>query len=242
MEVVSLYDHSGAALTPWAVAGYACYAYDIANSDTTRDGIQYCHADLYDDLTVSRIVQRHQGNVRLLSAFPPCTDLASSGSKWWERKLGQDPECQRVAAKRARRCALLAEEMGCAAWYVENPIGLLSRLWRKPDFIFDPCDYGGYLDANDAHPEYPAEIPARDAYRKRTCIWHGRRFVVPRRRRPVKPVYVEFRRARTGTLVKSSPQHALGKTTERNKRIRSYTPRGWALAVYRANNRDTRHP
>ena len=59
MEVVSLYDHSGAALTPWAVAGYACYAYDIANSDTTRDGIQYCHADLYDDLTVSRIVQRH---------------------------------------------------------------------------------------------------------------------------------------------------------------------------------------
>ena len=189
---------------------------------------------------MSRIIERHRGKLKLLSAFPPCTDLASSGSKWWARKREFDPNCQRIAAERARRCATMAEEMGCAAWYVENLVGLLSQLWRAPDVVFRPCEYGAYLDQDDSHPDYPEQIPPRDAYSKRTSIWHGRRFVVPRRRR-VQPVFVTFKRARTGKRCKYSPQAALGKTTERNRRIRSLTPRGWAEAVCLANV-NTRDP
>ena len=239
-EIVSLYDHSGYALKPWARAGYTCYAYDIANLDTNycADCVQYCCADLYDAESCERIIARHQGKVKLLSAFPPCTDLAASGSKWWKRKQELDADFQRVAAERARRCALMAEAMGCSAWYVENPVGMLSRLWRGPDAVFCPCDYGGYLHEHDAHPDYPAHIPARDAYSKRTCIWHGSRFVMPRRRR-VKPTYVTYKRARNGKRSRYSPQATLGKGSnaniERFKRIRSVTPRGWAQAVFEAN-------
>ena len=87
------------------------------------------------------------------------------------------------------QCAEMAEAMGCAAWYVENPVGALSRWWRKPNHVFDPCEYGGYLSETDEHPLYPQHIPQRDAYRKKTCIWHGQGFTVPPKR-PMEPVQV----------------------------------------------------
>ncbi|WP_276387758.1 hypothetical protein [Escherichia coli] len=52
-------------------------------------------------------------------------------------------------------------------WMVENPVGALSTLWRKPDFIFNPCAYGGYLPEDDNHPAFPDVYPPRDAYTKK---------------------------------------------------------------------------
>ena len=88
MEIISLYDFSGEALKPWAHAGYACYAYDIEHPPSGRmsEGIHYEHADLHDEATVQKIIARHKGRVKLLSAFPVCTDLAASGAVWWARK------------------------------------------------------------------------------------------------------------------------------------------------------------
>ena len=93
-----------------------------------------------------------------------CGDAARTDSRWSAQRVYQSAQ-------------------GCDAWYVENPVGALSRLWRKPDHVFDPCEYGGYLSESDEHPLYPQHIPARDAYRKKTCIWHGLgRFTMPPRR------------------------------------------------------------
>jgi hypothetical protein len=57
---------------------------------------------------------------------------------------------------------------------LENPVGVLSSYWRKPDHTFDPCDYGGYLN------------PAGDAYTKKTCLWTGGGFIMPGKK-PVDP-------------------------------------------------------
>ena len=75
-------------LKPWAHAGYACYADDIEHPPSGRmsEGIHYEHADLHDEATVQKIIARHKGRVKLLSAFPVCTDLAASGAVWWARK------------------------------------------------------------------------------------------------------------------------------------------------------------
>ena len=240
MQVVSLYDYTGDALRPWARAGYECYAYDIAHPqrDEVRGGIHYRHADLHDQTTMARLVRRHRGKVAFVSAFPVCTDLASSGAAWWEAKRAHDPAFQRRAARHATRCAQAAEAMGCDKYYVENPVGALSRLWRAPDFAFDPCEYGGYLPRKDAHPSFPRHIPPRDAYRKRTCIWHGRAFTMPPKR-PVSPRQVTYTRARSGRASAYSPQAArLGGRSPRTKQIRSATPRGWARAVFEANRRN----
>ena len=95
MEVVSLYDFTGGALEPWAAAGYTCTAYDLAHpGDEVRDGVRYRHADLHDMATLRAIVRRHRGKVAFLSAFPVCTDLASSGAAWWAEKARRPVSCR----------------------------------------------------------------------------------------------------------------------------------------------------
>ena len=39
MQIVSLFDYTGEALKPWAEAGYECFAYDIQQPGTYRDGV-----------------------------------------------------------------------------------------------------------------------------------------------------------------------------------------------------------
>ena len=237
MEVVSLYDFNGHALKPWAEEGYECYAYDIQHphEGEERGGIRFVHANLFDDKTVDNIVGRHRGRVCLVSAFPVCTDLAASGACWWGEKRKENSNFQEEAARRAIQCAEMAEGMGCQAWYVENPVGALGRLWRRPDFVFSPFEYGGYLMETDIHPQYPAHIPARDAYCKKTCIWCGPEFKLPPKR-SVEPVRVVYGRKRTGGTCQYAPQAAgLGGKSRRTKNIRSSTPRGWARAVFEAN-------
>ena len=92
---------------------------------------------------------------------------------------------------------------------IENPVGTLSTHWRKPDAQFDPCDYAGYLDDPDA-----------DAYTKRTCLWTGGGFVVPL----PKPVFP----------FQGSKMHLVPPGDNRAN-IRSATPRGFAQAVFEAN-------
>lgn len=91
-QVISLYDYTGEALRPWAEAGYDCYAYDIQHKGSTSDDmsyegrITYIHADLYNSDTLLEIIGRHGTEACFMSAFPPCTDLASSGATWWKKK------------------------------------------------------------------------------------------------------------------------------------------------------------
>ena len=80
-QVISLYDFTGEALRPWAEAGYECFAYDIQHEgERTEGNITFVYADLYDRETLLWILARHNNKVCFMSAFPPCTDLASSGA------------------------------------------------------------------------------------------------------------------------------------------------------------------
>jgi hypothetical protein len=61
----------------------------------------------------------------------------------------------------------LAEWTG-APYMIENPVSTVSSYWRKPDYSFDPCDYGGFLNPNV------------DAHTKKMCLWTGNGFVMPK--------------------------------------------------------------
>jgi hypothetical protein len=91
---------------------------------------------------------------------------------------------------------------------IENPVSTVSSYWRKPDFTFDPCDYGGYL------------IPPGDAYTKKTCLWTGNGFVMP------KPKAVK--------AIEGSRMHRLPPSKNRAA-PRSVTPKAFAQAVFEAN-------
>lgn len=117
----------------------------------------------------------------------------------------------------------LCGRIGCPGFF-ENPVSLISSLYRKPDFIFHPFEFGGYLPENDIHPRHPEYIAARDAYPKKTCIWTVNKFKIPEK----KPVLVE-----PGY---SAQFKKLGGKSQKTKDIRSETPRGFAIAVYEANS------
>ena len=232
MEVVSLYDLTGIACLPWAEAGFECYCYDILHpldGDDTARGIHKRHADLHDPSVLDQIIQRHRGKAVFLSAFPVCTDLACSGARWWAGKGTRNPNFQIEAASYAQGCERVAVALG-TPYYVENPVGKLSTLWRRPDHTFHPCDFGGYLtEAQQEHPQYPSHIPNGDAYTKKTCLWVGNHFRLPSRQ-PVSPIVLVCNGK------KYAPQALkLGGKSALTKHIRSATPRGFARAVFEAN-------
>ena len=229
--VISLYDYTGEALKPWAEAGYACYAFDIQHLDTKVEGyanggfIRYEGLDLHDFSNYSDLFFRFNGcNVAFGMAFPVCTDLAVSGAAWFKKKAEADPLFQQRAAQHAIDCAGLFDDLGCP-YFIENPVSVLSTLWRKPDYNFHPYEYGGYIPyGEEQHPKWPEYIAPRDAYSKKTCLWTGNGFNMPTK------VSVEC------DSFGSSTQHRkLGGKSMKTKNIRSATPRGFARAVVEAN-------
>lgn len=65
--------------------------------------------------------------------FPPCDHLAVSGARWFEekRKDGRQQAGIKFFLEMAEICDAL-----------ENPIGIMSTLYRKPDQIIQPWQFG----------------------------------------------------------------------------------------------------
>ena len=90
-------------------------------------------------------------------------------------------------------------------WALENPTGRLTTYYGKPTYSFDPCDFG-------------------DPYTKKTHLWG--RFTPP------SPLFI-------GDILPVDPtegskMHRLP-PSERRAELRSETPKGFALAFFRAN-------
>lgn len=230
-KAVFLYDYTGLAAQAWLDHGYQCFIVDAQHPagvslDAERPGLVKVGLWLNRDaVTVTALTTLVGGDVAFLAGFPPCDDMAVSGARWFAEKLAKDPDCQKRAADRAR----LVEDLGLywnCPWFAENPVSVLSTLWRKPNHTFEPWHYAGYLPPDDVHPAYPGIIPAQDRYPKQTCLWTGNGFVMPPKR-PLPP------------LQAGNPGWTkLGGKSARTKEIRSATPRGFSLAVFESNGRD----
>lgn len=69
-------------------------------------------------------------------AFPPCTHLAVSGARHFAAKRADGRQQQGIDF--FLRFALHP----CRIVGMENPIGIMSTLWRKPDQIIQPWQFG----------------------------------------------------------------------------------------------------
>jgi hypothetical protein len=71
----------------------------------------------------------------MVLAFPPCTDLAVSGARWFKEK--QADGRQQSSIDFFMRFTELD-----IPWAIENPIGIMSTHYRKPDQIIQPWQFG----------------------------------------------------------------------------------------------------
>lgn len=72
----------------------------------------------------------------MIIAHPPCTDLAVSGARWFREKQKD--------FRQQKACVFFMQMMlaNTKRIAVENPIGIMSTCYRKPDQIIQPWQYG----------------------------------------------------------------------------------------------------
>lgn len=72
----------------------------------------------------------------MIIAFPPCTHLASSGARWFKKKQADGRQQAAIDFFMAIANAF------CGRIAIENPIGIMSNIYRKPDQIIQPWQFG----------------------------------------------------------------------------------------------------
>ena len=82
----------------------------------------------------------------MIIAFPPCTDLAVSGARHFAKKRADGRQ------QRSIEFFMQFANVDCPKVAIENPIGIMSSHYRKPDQIIQPYQFG-------------------DHARKSTCLW-----------------------------------------------------------------------
>lgn len=140
MRVLVACEFSGTVRDAFIKAGHDAISCDLLPSDKPGPHIQ-------GDVT-EVMLERWD----LVVAHPPCTYLTVSGNKWmkpeYRDRFPNRPEQREEAIKFFMAC------YNANADYVavENPIGIMSSTFRKPDQIVQPWMFG--------HPETKA-----------TCFW-----------------------------------------------------------------------
>lgn len=72
----------------------------------------------------------------MIIAFPPCTDLAVSGARWFAEKQADGRQ------QRSIDFFMQFINADCERIAVENPISIMSSVYRKPDQIIQPWQFG----------------------------------------------------------------------------------------------------
>lgn len=226
--VISLCDYTGIMVKPWLEAGYICIIVDPQHpKGITFEGKLIKVGEKVEDCLDWLGEVLRSGRVKIVFGFPVCTNLAVSGAAHFNAKLEKDKHFQTKSMQLVHECRMIGELSG-APWFFENPISVISSAYRKPDHVFHPYEYGGYLPENDVHPDYPEYINPRDAYPKKTCLWTGGGFVMPDRKEVYcKPGY-------------SKQHNKLGGKSDKTKNVRSATPRGFAKAVFIFNSKEVK--
>lgn len=135
MRVLVACECSGRVREAFRSRGHDAWSCDIKRSE---DGSpHHIASDMFEVI---------QDGWDLMIAFPPCTHLAVSGARHFKKKRADGRQQAgidfflRVARARVPRIA------------IENPVGIMSKVWRQPDQIIQPWMFG-------------------DEAQKSTCLW-----------------------------------------------------------------------
>lgn len=93
------------------------------------------------------------GKWDLIIAFPPCTYLTCTGNRWFNVERYGYKALERLKKRQeATKFFMTIVNADCEHIAIENPIGVMSTLYKKPSQIIQPYYFGE---------------PARKA----TCLW-----------------------------------------------------------------------
>lgn len=104
-------------------------------------------------MTADRINHKIDGEWDLIIAHPPCTYLTVTGNRWFNvEKYGNNAIKRMKDREDAIEFFMAFTQSSCKHIAIENPVGVMSTVFRKPNQIIQPYMFG-------------------DAVEKKTCLW-----------------------------------------------------------------------
>lgn len=122
MRVLVACEFSGIVRDAFIARGHDAISCDLLPSERPGPHIQ------------GNVFEHLDGGFDAMIFFYPCFNMASSGARWFKTKR----EAQKQDVRNFRRLA----ECDIPATAGENPIGVLSSQYRKPDQIIQPWQFG----------------------------------------------------------------------------------------------------
>jgi site-specific DNA-cytosine methylase len=126
MRILVACEESQAVTTEFRAMGHEAYSCDILPCSGG-------HPEWHIQRDVTPLLTQEWD---MIIAFPPCTHLAVSGARWFAEK--------RIDGRQqaAIDFFMLFAGAGCGRVAIENPVGIMSSVWRKPDQIIQPWQFG----------------------------------------------------------------------------------------------------
>ena len=136
MNILIACEVSGAVRSRFIDMGHNAWSCDIQPADD--GGLFHYNRD------VKEVVKLQDWD--MIIAFPPCTHLACSGAKHFAKKRADGRQQQGIDFFN------FFTDLDCPRIMIENPVGIMSTQYRKPDQIIQPWQFG-------------------DPFQKTTCLW-----------------------------------------------------------------------
>ena len=126
MRVLVACEFSGIVRDAFRLRGHNAWSCDLL--PTEGDPRYHWQANILDAW--------HWGDWDLIIAHPPCDHLAVSGARWFSEKKADGRQQQAI------NFFMLMVNAPATMVAIENPIGIMSTLYQKPDQIIQPWQFG----------------------------------------------------------------------------------------------------
>ena len=196
MKVLIACEFSGTVRNAFAKLGHDAWSCDLEATESPGNHYQGDMFDIVND------------GWDLIVAHPPCTHLAVSGAAHFAKKRADGRQQQGIDF------FMRVMNIDVPRLAVENPIGIMSTLYRKPDQIIQPWEYG-------------------DKAQKSTCLWLKGLPLLKPTNIVEKGEFFEWQDKKTGKM-KRQPKwfyDALSKSPKEREKIRNKTFQGIADAM-----------
>lgn len=124
MKVLVACEFSGIVRDAFAARGHDAWSCDLLPTEKPGQHIQGDVLEILDD------------GWDLMIAHPPCTHLCVSGARWWKEKQ-KDGRQQKAIEFFIKFMDAPIDKIAA-----ENPVGILTRKYRKPDQYIQPFWFG----------------------------------------------------------------------------------------------------
>ena len=143
MRVLVACEESQAVTKEFRELGHEAYSCDLLPSSGG-------HPEWHYQRDLSEVIDRGWD---MIIAFPPCTYLTVTGNRWFNiDKYGDKAVKRHEDRKEAIEFFMKIANSDCDKIVIENPVGVMSSTWRKPNQIINPWQFG-------------------DPFEKKTCLW-----------------------------------------------------------------------